>query len=189
MAAVRTSSVLEPPVADSAIAEGSVVAWRAGRHSAVAANRPVVAVYGTLRRGQPNHGLVRDAEFLGMGSIAGALRDMPVTAARAYGYPALIDDESGGWVVVELYRLPDAALLGRLDELEAYRPDDEAGSEYIRREVDVRDGPVGRAWVYRFNGDPATTGDPIAEGDWVAFLRARGRARQPNRRARRPTQG
>ena len=159
-----------------------VVTTVGGRPITRPPDRPVVAVYGTLRRGQRNHVLVRDADFLGTVTIRGVLFDMPVSAARAYSYPALIDSDDGaGRVVTELYRLPDAALLDRLDELEAYRPRDEARSEYVRREVEIRDGPVARAWAYVFNGDPATSGAPIASGDWVAFTRAGRRSPPPAR--------
>jgi gamma-glutamylcyclotransferase (GGCT)/AIG2-like uncharacterized protein YtfP len=139
------------------------------------ADRPVVAVYGTLRRGECNHDLLSSATFLGLGTVEGTIRELPASATRAYPYPALVDSEpaAGGNVVVELYRLPDIASLHRLDALETYLPADEAGSEYVRREAAVHDGPARRAWVYRYSGDPLAMGESIAGGDWVTFRSVR----------------
>ena len=133
----------------------------------------VLAVYGTLRRGEPNDGLLADAEPLGPALVDGRLFEMPLSAERAYAYPSLVRDGPGD-VVVELYRLADPAMLATLDELEAFDPADEAGSEYVRRLVDVRDGAVERAWVYVFNGPLATVGAAIDDGDWIAHRRRSG---------------
>ena len=132
-----------------------------------------VAVYGTLRRGEHNAPLFARARFLGTGRVDGRLHAMPTTDARRYGYPCLIDRgdpaaEAG--VVVELYQL-DAAALAATDVLEAYDPADEAGSEYVRVAVDVRNGPVRRAWVYVYNGPPDAIGPQIPGGDWVEHRR------------------
>lgn len=126
----------------------------------------LVAVYGTLRRGERNHHLIEAAAFLGMGMLRGALYDVPRTPYRAYAYPALVGAPPL-LVVVEIYRLGGLAVLERLDALERYNPADEAGSQYIRRRLDVVDGPVPAALAYLYHGDPAELGQLIESGDWV----------------------
>jgi gamma-glutamylcyclotransferase (GGCT)/AIG2-like uncharacterized protein YtfP len=128
-----------------------------------------IAVYGTLRRGQRNHRLLAGAEFLGAGFVSGALFDMPRTLLREYAYPALVES-SDGRVAVEVYRLASDEMLAALDALEQYNPSDEAGSEYLRRTVDVFECSVSRAYAYLYHGARDELGDPIATGDWLASL-------------------
>lgn len=136
-----------------------------------------LATYGTLRRGERNAGFLAGATFLGTGRIAGRLHEMRSAASRPYGYPSCLDAGQGvPAIVVELYRM-DSATLARIDVLEAFDPADESGSEYVRRAVDVADGPVDRAWVYEYNGPPGEVGPAIHDGDWVGHRRrAEGRS-------------
>jgi gamma-glutamylcyclotransferase (GGCT)/AIG2-like uncharacterized protein YtfP len=134
----------------------------------------VLAVYGTLRRGERNASFLDGARLLGTGTIAGRLFDMPRTADRPYGYPSLVEGTDP--VVVEVYALPDPAMLVAVDELEGYDPAAEAASEYVRRAIDVSNGPVRRAWAYRYTGPRAAQGPRIADGDWVAHRARSGEA-------------
>ena len=130
--------------------------------------RPILlAVYGTLRRGERNDAFLARAASLGGGVIHGRLYEMPRSALREYAYPALLLDEQGR-VIVELYRLPDETILATIDELEAFDPADEAASQYVRRFVPVVDGPVATAWTYVYNGPTDELGDAITDGNWVA---------------------
>jgi gamma-glutamylcyclotransferase (GGCT)/AIG2-like uncharacterized protein YtfP len=127
-----------------------------------------VAVYGTLRRGQRNHFMLDGAEYLGAGFLLGALYDVPRTPFRAYAYPALVEVPARR-VVVEIYRLAGDDMLARLDELERFDPQDEAGSQYVRRVVDVFEGPVSSAHAYLYKGSGDELGELIESGDWVTF--------------------
>ena len=124
-----------------------------------------IAVYGTLRRGQRNHFLLDGAAFLGIGFVAGALFDMPRNTRREYAYPALV--EGAGRIAVEVYQLTSDEMLAALDALEDYNPSDEASSEYLRRTVEIIDGPVKQADAYLYHGAREELGEPIATGEWI----------------------
>lgn len=119
-------------------------------------------VYGTLRTGESNHGLMHEAS-------AGRVARLDGFELRNHGLPA-IHRRPGVRVIGELFEF-DAALycdaLVRLDQLEGYRPGD-ADSLYQREEVTVVvDGREVTAWVYVGGSYFAGLGSPVASGDWT----------------------
>lgn len=74
-------------------------------------NLHTVCVYGTLKRGMKNHALLEDSEFVGTDVTAGRFRMVDV------GFPAIVPDEAGHPVAVEVYRV-DRMTLARLFKLE-----------------------------------------------------------------------
>jgi gamma-glutamylcyclotransferase (GGCT)/AIG2-like uncharacterized protein YtfP len=139
--------------------------------------RHQVFVYGTLLRGEINHYLLADAEYLG------PHRTAPGFALYLLGaYPGAV---RGGMtaIVGEVYAV-DRAGLQRLDRLEDYP------RLYDRKLVP---SPYGRAWIYLYRG---TLRDRpvIRGGDWRAFaadpdsIRAAGVRQVRDRKTRRRQQ-
>jgi gamma-glutamylcyclotransferase (GGCT)/AIG2-like uncharacterized protein YtfP len=120
-------------------------------------------LYGTLKRGQVNHPLIAPyVRAIEPATTRGLLFD--------HGpFPALTEGE--GIVRGELATLAPEALaaaLPAIDHLEDYRPDDPAGSMYLRRVVPVvrADGSTARAYAYFYNRDPGHL-RPLPPGEWT----------------------
>ncbi len=114
----------------------------------------LIFVYGTLLRGEVNHGLLEGAEWVG------EHRTEPrFTLVHLGAYPGLI---AGGRTAVfgELYRV-DSRGLRMLDALEDYP------RLYARRLLGTA---FGRAWTYVYRG-PVRDRPAIPSGDWRAVSR------------------
>ena len=128
--------------------------------------------YGSLMTGFSRWPLLGPAVLEGTARVRGSLYDFGE-------YPGIVLDD-GGWVVGELYRVPDLGVrLPRLDAAEGYDPANPARSLYLRGPVTTHVAPATTrdAWLYVYN--PAVGGAPgraarIDEGDWRAHVAARG---------------
>jgi gamma-glutamylcyclotransferase (GGCT)/AIG2-like uncharacterized protein YtfP len=125
-----------------------------------------VFAYGTLMAGFSRRGLLGPATLEGPGRVRGSLLDLG-------RYPGVVLDDAG-WVMGELYRVPDlAARLPRLDREEGYDSGDPSRSLYLRcrAPVHVAGGPPCDAWLYVLNRAPGKA-PRIASGDWRAHVSA-----------------
>tara|TARA_B100000683_G_scaffold79915_1_gene78856 strand:- start:27 stop:689 length:663 start_codon:yes stop_codon:yes gene_type:complete len=115
-----------------------------------------VFVYGTLLAGE-ERGHVLDACERRQATITGQLVDLD------RGYPGLVPGEDT--VHGELVRLPDDAMLARLDGIEGFHAHASPNNLYRRGFVQVRcDGVDVWAWTYYWNG--MSPGEAIPSGDW-----------------------
>ena len=114
-------------------------------------------VYGTLRSGHDNTWAKRlheASDYEGPGVIAGSLY-------RIAHYPGLVEDDPGGEVHGELWRIRDfQPVVAALDDYE--------GSEYSRvvRQIRKPDGGNSEAWVYIFVASIENK-PRILSGDWT----------------------
>ncbi|XP_053681140.1 troponin C-akin-1 protein-like [Anopheles nili] len=112
-----------------------------------------VFVYGTLKRGEPNHHLLADADngyakFICKGSTN---RRFPLIVATRYNIPFLLDKPgTGSYVTGEIYEVDDP-LFEQLDVLEDYR------KLYDRQIEDINVGIEGGnvpCWLYLLRNCP-----------------------------------
>ena len=115
-----------------------------------------VFVYGTLLAGE-ERGHVLDACERHQATITGQLVDLN------RGYPGLVPGEDT--VHGELVRLPDDAMLSRLDGIEGFHHHTSPNNLYRRGFVQVQCGEESVwAWTYYWNG--MDLGEAIPSGDW-----------------------
>jgi len=118
-----------------------------------------VFVYGTLKRGEPNHGLIKDpangyVRFLGLGKTTIMY---PLVIATKYNIPFLLKKpDTGNHVLGEIYDV-DSNMLKRLDELEEHPTFYERTEEKVLLALEAALKPgktfeeVGestKAWIY-----------------------------------------
>lgn len=121
-----------------------------------------IAVYGTLREGFGNHGLISrgDTEKVGKGKTVG------FHTLTAHGIPFVKKDTGDHRVVVEVYQVNDLETLSDLDSLEGH-------PRWYKREIEkieLEDGSVVDAWLY-FNEEQAPT--VITSGDYEDYRQKR----------------
>ena len=115
---------------------------------------PLVAVYGTLKRGLRNHHWLEGADFLGSDRL---------TSATLYDlgpFPGAKPEPSRG-VEVEVFRV-DTRLLTSLDRLEDFRPRQPHAGLYHRA---IHATTFGSAWLYLYNPEVAGC-RAIRQGGW-----------------------
>jgi gamma-glutamylcyclotransferase (GGCT)/AIG2-like uncharacterized protein YtfP len=117
----------------------------------------LIAVYGTLKRGQHNY-----ADYLSAAVYVGQDRLVIIALYDLGEYPGARLEASEG-IDVEIYAVSDAQLR-RLDELEEVDDNQPSCGLYTRELVDTR---FGRSWIYLYNG-PIAGLPVIRRGGWPA---------------------
>lgn len=112
-------------------------------------------IYGTLHPDRAPAEIAASARRLtprGSATIRGRLYDLSA-------YPGVILDPAGQPIPGELFAIPDAATLARLDWYEDFRPTDPANSLYLRVETTAitPDGSALTCWVYVYNREVSGT--------------------------------
>ena len=111
----------------------------------------LLAVYGTLKRGQGNHRVLPEGSVL-----LGTTRLLGWVMYDLGAYPTIVPSEDKrDSVFVEVYEVPD---LVSTDYLEGYP------NHYDRKKVDVK--LVGEVWVYFMHSVPKRARNRITSGIW-----------------------
>lgn len=124
-------------------------------------------VYGTLRMGEANHGVLRGAVCVSRKAfVTGKLAD------TGKGYPALFQ-LGEGLVAGELYAVNWTEAGAGLDELETYYGPGDPRNEYERIQVTVTDESQGGsrellAWTYVYPPAAFSRYASIPSGDWTS---------------------
>ena len=114
-----------------------------------------VLVYGTLRQGEGNHGVMQRANGVLQGTLY--LDNFRMWTLHG-GFPGVeYTGNEDDAVFCELYSVDNMDVLDMLEGYDAHNPD---RGLYNRMEVDTE---LGKAWVYTYNG--RMYGDEIT--DWV----------------------
>lgn len=123
-----------------------------------------IFVYGTLRRActtGAHRTYLANAEFIETAKVRGHLY-------RVSYYPALVLDDSAGWVSGEVYRLTSSEQLQQLDAYEECTYPSQPEQEYQRKKIDVitEAGILLSVWIYSYQ-HPIASLEKIASGDFL----------------------
>jgi len=118
-------------------------------------NKTLVAVYGSLRKGLYNHGVIEDEQTAFVGETE--LRGFEM---RDYGsFPYV--HHGNGKIKVEIYLVTEEKLKEDLDMLEGYP------SFYNREQVYTK---YGKAWIYFIDKENHDIYNKVKDGDWKEYI-------------------
>lgn len=121
---------------------------------------PLLAVYGTTRRGGPHNGRLRGCRFVRQDCIQGRLYSLPTFAAAKIEGEMLIVP-----VIVDLYEVPSEEILSSIDHFEGYLPEAPDQSLFSRIKTRLIGSDVlVYTYDYRF---PLHDDLLIPTGDWI----------------------
>lgn len=118
-------------------------------------NKNLIAIYGTLRKGNGNHRLIKDSKYLG------TFNSQPEFSLYTLGgFPGLkINGKTS--VVMEVYEVTDE-VAKNVDNLEGYDPNK---ASYFYDKININT-PYGLAGVYIYV-NKISENRLIASGDWM----------------------
>lgn len=127
---------------------------------------PLIAVYGSLRRGQrANHYLDNDSfNYVGTDYVKGTL--FPV------GWFPGIQLFGDTPVVVDVYEILNPDALDHIHYYEGYDPENPEGSLFVPKITTLCNNNK-EAMCYEYNGRFGAAGDIIEHGDWSRYLSER----------------
>lgn len=124
----------------------------------------IVAVYGTLRDGQGNHGLMQGSTPLGKGILLEG-----ATMFSSGGFPILsFTVQKSEPVTAELYDVANPRSMAMLDRLEGYPEWYNRTEKKFARE----DGSTMTAWIYHQDKDFTERMPVVESGDWVKYRKS-----------------
>lgn len=120
-----------------------------------------VAVYGSLRQGMGNHGLLRGQTFLGE-----TVTDEPFAMYSLGGFPKVtLHGAKVCPIVVEVYDVDEQGLIA-LNRLEGFHEKGSEGNFYDRSTVST---PLGDVEIYHIEDGYGGTRELVEGGDWVKY--------------------
>ena len=123
-----------------------------------------VAVYGSLRQGMGNHGIISDNEFVVQTTLSGGYRMVSLG-----GFPGVMEtDKPQSPIIVEVYKVSELRNMQRLDSLEGYRGP-HANNFYDKKLVTLDNGM--QAHIYLLNEEGYGAYPEVSNGDWVSYKR------------------
>ncbi len=124
----------------------------------------LIGVYGTLRRGESNHSVLGDSEFI---------KTIRLKGYKMYGisgFPAVVEGELNESIVIEIYRIINDQISEAIDWLEGFdrsAPNSKDNLYTIRScKVDTEKAPIE---IYTFDHAPERViekGPQLQSGDW-----------------------
>jgi len=124
----------------------------------------ILAVYGTLRKGESNHKVLGDSEFV---------KEVRIIGFKMYGkatFPAVIKGEEEDSIVIEIYRITNPEILETIDMLEGFDRKNPSSPDNLYTIQSISIDSINESIeIYTFDHLPEmvhSLGAQLKHGDW-----------------------